>query len=414
MNNHNFIYNGRELFAFGRNAFGQLGLGDFNDRYTPTLVMIDGKIQQIVCGESYTFILRESGELFAFGFNGYGQLGLGQLVLDDDNVNRNIPTLLMMDKEIQQIICGWNHTFILRNSGELFAFGCNVRGQLGLGDDKDRYKPTLVMQDNRIRQIICGDHHSFILKESGELFAFGDNHYGQLGLCDSLDRNVPTLLIFDSNIKQIICGFSHSFILKNNGELFSFGRNNYGQLGLDDYKNRNVPTLMMKDENIRQIVCGKYHTLILKESGELFAFGHNEYGQLGLNDYTNRNFPTLIMRDENIEHIICGGFHTFVIKKINNTEQKELFVFGNAIYNQLGLGDRENRSKPTLLGTFENMISINGKIIKIKWSPDIYPTLSDTKQNEIANFLLVCRYYKQVHKINVIKYMRHMIISLLF
>ena len=94
--------------------------------------------------------LKESGELFAFGRNNYGQLGLG------DNENRNVPTLVMQDKEIQQIVCGCYHSFILKESGELFAFGWNYYGQLGLGDNKDRNIPTLVMQDKKIRQIVCG------------------------------------------------------------------------------------------------------------------------------------------------------------------------------------------------------------------------------------------------------------------
>ena len=77
MNDHNFIYDGNELFAYGCNDCGQLGLGDFNNRNKPTLIMRDKEIRQIVCGERHTFILKESKELFAFGRNDFGQLGLG-------------------------------------------------------------------------------------------------------------------------------------------------------------------------------------------------------------------------------------------------------------------------------------------------------------------------------------------------
>ena len=91
----------------------------------------------------------------------------------------------MQDKEIRQIVCGYYHSFILKESGELFAFGRNISGQLGLGDNKDRNIPTLVMQDKKIKYIVCGAFSTFILKESGELFAFGYNYYGQLGLDDN-------------------------------------------------------------------------------------------------------------------------------------------------------------------------------------------------------------------------------------
>ena len=102
-------------------------------------------------------------------------------------------------------------------------------------------------------------------------------------------------------------------------------------------------------------------------------------------------------------------YHSFILK-----ESGELFAFGCNSYGQLGLADNKKRNIPTLLGTFENIVSINGVILQIKWNPDIYATLSKTKKREIKNLLLVCHYYKLVYKINVVKYMRHVIISLLF
>ena len=162
---------------------------------------------------------------------------------------------------------------------------------------------------------------------------------------------------------------------------------------------------------MRQIVCGGFHSFILKESGELFAFGYNDYGQLGLGDNNNRNEPTLLMIDKQIRQVVCGwAHHTFILK-----ESGELIAFGNNYCGQLGLGDNKSRNKPTLLMTDNNIVSINGIAIeKIKWSPDIYTTLSKTKQKEIKNFLFVCHYYKQIYKINMVKYMKHAIISLLF
>lgn len=71
--------------------------------------------------------------------------------------------------------------------GELFTFGRNDEGQLGLGDRKNRYTPTLVMEDKTIRQIIYGSFDTFILKESGELFAFGYSRY------KSIPRLITTL-----------------------------------------------------------------------------------------------------------------------------------------------------------------------------------------------------------------------------
>ena len=95
---------------------------------------------------------------------------------------------MMTDKTIRKIICGSYHTLIFKESGELFAFGRNYHGQLGLGDNVNRNVPTLMMTDKTIRKIVCSGYHTFIFKESGELFAFGYNYYGQLGLGDNDNR----------------------------------------------------------------------------------------------------------------------------------------------------------------------------------------------------------------------------------
>ena len=109
-----------------------------------------------------------------------------------------------------------------------------------------------------------------LIYDGNELFGFGNNDYGQLGLGDNDNRNIPILLMTDKTIRKIFYGSYHTFILKESGELFAFGNNNYGQLCLGDNNNRYVSTLIMIDKTIRKIVCGGYHTLILKESGELF------------------------------------------------------------------------------------------------------------------------------------------------
>ena len=68
--------------------------------------------------------------------------------------------------------------------------------------------------DEKIRKISCGNYHNFLLKNNGELFVWGDNKDGQLGLGDNESRNKPTLLMKDEKISKISCGFKRSMTLK--------------------------------------------------------------------------------------------------------------------------------------------------------------------------------------------------------
>ena len=58
-----------------------------------------------------------------------------------------------------------------------------------------------------------------ILKKNGEVFVFGSNDIGEIGMKDETDINKPTLLMKGDEISEIFCGYKRSFILKKNREL---------------------------------------------------------------------------------------------------------------------------------------------------------------------------------------------------
>jgi alpha-tubulin suppressor-like RCC1 family protein len=96
---------------------------------------------------------------------------------------------------------------------------------LGIGSKEIQYEPILLMNDKTIKLIVCGYSFSFIYKFNGDLLCFGNNCSGQLGFCNISDKMNPALLMNDPNIKSISCGQDHTCILKKNGELITFGSN---------------------------------------------------------------------------------------------------------------------------------------------------------------------------------------------
>ena len=78
----------------------------------------------------------------------------------------------------------------------------------------------------------------------------------------------------------------------------------------------------------------------------MLAFSYNYSGQLGLGDNNNRNKPTLLMKYLSIQQMACGELHTLILK-----ESGELLAFGHNHDRQLGLCDNDNRNIPTLVMT---------------------------------------------------------------
>ncbi|MDR2152805.1 MAG: hypothetical protein LBO72_08290 [Helicobacteraceae bacterium] len=132
-----------KVYATGDNEYGQLGLGDRKSRETFTLVpdLSDKKIVAIVAGEWHSLALSADGKVYAAGRNIEGQLGLG------DYDDRKTWTLVSSteSKPITTISAYAYHSLALDGNGRLYATGWSGEGEFGLGDEKDRVVFTPVV-----------------------------------------------------------------------------------------------------------------------------------------------------------------------------------------------------------------------------------------------------------------------------
>ena len=46
--------------------------------------------------------------------------------------------------KIVNVYCGAYHSFVQNSKGEIYAFGLNLKGQLGIGPYEDKKKPYMV------------------------------------------------------------------------------------------------------------------------------------------------------------------------------------------------------------------------------------------------------------------------------
>ena len=89
-------------------------------------------IQKISCIHSSSYLIDVDGNLWSFGYNGYGQLGIG------NTVNRNIPTKIESLNNIIQTIQGpCSYHFLAKDSqNKIFVMGYNSCGQLETGNNQ--------------------------------------------------------------------------------------------------------------------------------------------------------------------------------------------------------------------------------------------------------------------------------------
>uniref|UniRef100_A0A3B5B6K7 HECT and RLD domain containing E3 ubiquitin protein ligase 4 n=1 Tax=Stegastes partitus TaxID=144197 RepID=A0A3B5B6K7_9TELE len=294
-----FLLEDGTVYTCGCNDLGQLG-HEKSRKKPEQVVALDAQIIiALSCGESHTLALNDKGQIFSWGFGSDGQLGLNNFE-ECVRVPRNIKTL--SDVQIAQVACGYWHSHALSRGEDVFSWGQNRYGQLGLGMNGQSVSTPQIIQSLQgipFAQISAGGAHSFALTLSGAVFGWGRNKFGQLGLNDSNDRCFPALLksLRSQRVIYISCGEDHTAALTKLRGVFTFGAGGYGQLGHNSTNHEINPRKVFElmGNVVTQIACGRQHTLAFTpSSGKMDSFGLGGNGQLGTRSTCNRKSPAQV------------------------------------------------------------------------------------------------------------------------
>jgi hypothetical protein len=166
------------------------------------------------------------------------QLGHGVFSGTGDNPKPQVVKALSKQR-IKHVRCGWNYTIALSHNGDLFSWGLNQQGQLGVGDKNDRVIPVEVeamrvpqkggRSDRVIKalELACGGRHVVVVTTIGRVFAWGWNRNGQLGLGHTSDCTAPALVggrLHNLRVTQVAAGWRHTMVLTENYQLFAWGQ----------------------------------------------------------------------------------------------------------------------------------------------------------------------------------------------
>ncbi|KAM7392705.1 hypothetical protein PAMA_007702 [Pampus argenteus] len=194
--NHTLVLSldGMIVWAFGDGDYGKLGTGSSTAKYYPQKVeqLCNKGIKKVSCGTQFSVALACDGHVYTFGQERL--IGLPDSMHKNKSCPQVVPSLEGM--YIEDIALGCEHVLALSSTGDIYAWGCNSEGQLGLGHSNPVKEPTLVtaLQGKNIRQISAGRCHSSAwttpstsMKNSG-----GTGNF-QIGLPQSVPPQYNTL-----------------------------------------------------------------------------------------------------------------------------------------------------------------------------------------------------------------------------
>jgi alpha-tubulin suppressor-like RCC1 family protein len=217
------------VWDWGLNSDGQLGDGTRTVRATPVQVHGVSDATAVAAGRDMTYAIRANGTLRAWGDNAYGELG------DGTTTDRLTSVAVQKLTGVVAVAGGRDHTVALRSDGSVWAFGWNAYGQLGDGTRTNRTTAVQVTTATGkltgVTEVDAGAHHSYALRSSGRVVAWGRNYRDELGDGSTTTRTRAVPVLGVSGAVSIGSGRDSGVAVVSDGTVRAWGHNAYGQLG---------------------------------------------------------------------------------------------------------------------------------------------------------------------------------------
>lgn len=364
---------GCEVISFGSAHHCTLGVpedrvNECRPQRVPAFTQQDssGGAVAIAAATHHTLVATAAGHLYAFGLGKGGRLGTGS------EVHSSLPTRVggpLLHQFVVAIAAAENHSLCVCRTGAVFAWGSNRFGQLGIttsggdeGSNTLRFNVPRRLDD--LKQVVCvdvaaGERHSVALSQKGEVYAWGDNSAGQLGIMGrrngtqkvqrlegfgykNQDGQITTGNSFAKTAIAVAASSQTTMVLTTASAGRGLGANAVYTWGHGNHVPIRVQfesTYSSRVVNPVAIACARHHNVAITSDGHVFTWGLHA-DPLGTSAApSGKNsaipIPQLVtgMLPEN-----GGGLAVAVAASENHTavvtEKGELFTWGAA--------DREN------------------------------------------------------------------------
>lgn len=279
---------------------------------------------EVATGSSHSCAVAASGAVYCWGTDVGGELGTEELVYPaQSHTNRPVRVQLPEAILFRHVTASEHYSCALGEGGELYCWGTNFEGQLGVGTTEMQNVPAAVRQRQvSFEAVSAGWWHACAVTEDGDAYCWGSNRWGQLG--DGLADHTPTCGVapwlhdcsripvkvarpVGERFVAVGAGYNHSCALTQAGHAYCWGADNQGQLG--DSAGEPVcpvpsaalsctttPVRVALPDGVAlvSLAAGADHNCGATASGEVYCWGKNYNAQLGDSDpLPSRTSPVL-------------------------------------------------------------------------------------------------------------------------
>ncbi len=312
-----------KLWMWGQNISGSLGIGSVTPKSSPVAVLGNHTFSYVCLGYSgngpFAIGIDENSALWAWGDNAYGQLGIGSVVM------RSSPILVLGShvwEDVTPIGGDLQSVIGLDTAGKLWAWGDNLQGILGDGTNTSKSSPVAVLSSlvftELMKGMVINNYAMGAVDVDGNAWMWGENISGQLGDGTVTPRSSPVMVAGGIQFEHLFGALNNNgvavgstFGLDVDGNLWAWGDNSFGILGADIDPGAiaavSSPIMVVGGNVWKWMWVGRSDDTTLfgntvwamDQYGQMWSWGWNGQGAVGDGTNADRSSPVLVIGPAN-------------------------------------------------------------------------------------------------------------------